>query len=72
MSTYRTHPYQGAAKETSRLMLRLGNGCDELNVATGNRFMQETCANAISTGVECVTREDNRFARIIVSRLAKL
>jgi len=49
MSTYRTHPYQGAAKETSRLMLRLGNGCDELNVATGNRFMQEACENAIST-----------------------
>jgi hypothetical protein len=32
MSTYTTHPYQGAAKETSRLMLRLGNGCNELNV----------------------------------------
>ena len=30
-------------------MLQSGNGCDELNVVTGNRVTQEACANAVST-----------------------
>jgi len=33
-------------------MLQLGNGCDELNVMTGNRVTQEACVNGISTAVK--------------------
>jgi hypothetical protein len=61
MSTYRTHPYQRAAKETSRLMLRLGNGCDELNVVTGNGVTLEICAKASRTIAHVTPRRNFQF-----------
>jgi hypothetical protein len=70
MSTYTTHPYQGPAKETSRLMLRLGDGCDELNVVTGNRVTQEICAKASRTIAHVTPRRNFSISLFLLVSLA--
>jgi hypothetical protein len=68
MSTYRIHPYQRTAKETSRLMLRLGNGCDE--VMCGNRVTQEVCAKASRTIAHVTPRRNLPISIFLLVSLA--